>query len=148
MITSMSTTKRKMTVEDWGAIRFFKPNENFGNPMEMDYDLIYGIDLLRQYIKKPIIIHCGYEKRSGSSYHNTGEAIDCHCKDINLIDFFIGASRFACFRGIGIYPNWNNPGLHLDTRRDGDFRALWTSFAAGKYLSLNNETLKQIINKK
>jgi len=93
----------------------------------MSYYTVSLLDDLREYVGEPIKIHCGYEQRENNSHHTFGTAIDCSCPNISLFDFFLAASRFVGWGGIGVYPKWNNPGLHLDTRSyDKKTRAYWS----------------------
>lgn len=124
----------------WGTIKYFKSSENFGRPDKMNYLLLVLLDNLRGFIGRPITIHCGYEDRGNSSYHCRGMAVDCHA-DMDLIDFYISASRFD-FGGIGIYPWWRSPGLHLDVRT-APMRALWGSIGPGEYVALDHEFLQR-----
>lgn len=131
---------------DWKKVKYFSKEENWGDWTKMNTELILGLDCLRDFIGKPINIHCGYEERTGLSYHNYGKAIDCSCKDMNVVDFFLAASRFTVFTGIGIYPYWNKPGFHLDVRPLNKFRSLWASTTKGKYQPITSELLKTILN--
>ena len=136
-----------MRKNDWEMITHFNKNENWGDAHKMSLTLVYTLDRLRQYIGKPIVIHCGYELRDFGGQHPLGNAVDCHCIGMDLIEFFIAASRFTEFKGIGIYPNWENPGLHLDVRAELK-RAQWGCEATKKYVPLNKEFLMKLINKK
>ena len=135
-----------MTPEQWETIRYFKSGENFGDPAKMSYLLLLTLDNLREFIGLPIVIHCGYEAggHSENSYHYKGMAVDCHAKDLPLADFYFAATRFG-FHGIGVYPWWNNPGLHLDIRPSHPFtgRAFWGSTAAGEYCALDSKFLEK-----
>ena len=124
-----------MTPEQWKTILFFNPEKDkFGDPGKMDYRLLKALDRLRAYADKPIMIHCGYESRP-MGYHPRGMAVDCHIVGLSLFDQFILALRFKDFTGIGVYPFWNNPGLHLDIR-EVPIRAVWGSTGRGEYTAL------------
>lgn len=111
----------KMQREDWWGVKGFTADEAWGDPYKMDKILVYRLSALRKFIRDRlnkearIIVHCGYEERERGGYHPRGMAVDCHCTNISLVDFYLAAERFQ-FGGIGVYPNWNNPGLHLDVR--------------------------------
>ena len=138
-----------MTSELWDNIRYFKPTDNFGDPFKMNVSLIFALDRLREYVNKPIIIHCGYEERDKKSWHTEGLAVDLHIKGLGLIDQFLAASRFDMFNGIGIYKCWRNPGLHLDNRphkSKRDFDARWICLEQGKYLAFNSRNFKKLYN--
>ena len=136
-----------MRKNDWEMIKHFTKDENWGNSEKMSLTLVYTLDRLREYIGKPIVIHCGYELRDTGGQHPLGNAVDCHCEGIHLVDFFLAASRFTEFMGIGIYLNWENPGLHLDVRAEHK-RAQWGCFTSKKYVPLNKEFLMKLIKKK
>lgn len=133
-----------MEEADWGIVKHFNKGECWGDSGRMDVGLVLGLDALREFIGHPINIHCGYEERKYFSYHNEGKAVDCSCPGINIVDFFLAASRFKVFTGIGIYPYWNKPGLHLDCRNLDKFRAIWASTVKGKYQHLTSELLRII----
>jgi len=135
-----------MENEKWSEIKYFTKEENWGNAEKIDTELIFALDALREFVGHPIRIHCGYEERGGTSLHNFGKAVDCSCAAINVVDFFLAASRFSFFSGIGIYPFWNSPGLHLDVRKDNKFRSLWASTVKNKYQNLTSELLKSVLN--
>lgn len=126
-----------MTPEQWATIKHFKPSEKWGDPAKMDAALIYELERLRTYLAKPIIIHCGFEKRE-NGYHPLGMAVDCHVPGLHPMELCIAASRFA-FGGIGVYLWWENPGLHLDKRiiHPGMSRAYWGSITQGDYVAMD-----------
>lgn len=107
-----------MTPEDWENIRFFSPEEAWGDPYKMDHNLIIRLDQLRELAGKPIIIHCGYatEGHSLNSFHYKGMAADLHIEGYSLLDQYLLAEQAGPFGGIGVYPDWSRPGLHLDVR--------------------------------
>lgn len=117
-------------------LKHFKRDEAWGDPDRMDQYLLYTLEDLRGYINKPIHIHCGFEVRQGG-WHPKGLAVDLHIGEMSLWSQFLSALRFP-FRGIGVYPIWNSPGLHLDMRplSSGQPRALWACVESGKYVSI------------
>lgn len=133
-----------MNQDQWETIHFFRPEENFGDPTRMSYQLLITLDNFRGYIDVPIIIHCGYETdgHSENSYHYKGMAVDCHAKGIDLYDFYFAATRFQ-FNGIGIYPWWNSPGLHLDVRPTKYLgaKSFWGSTGPNTYVGLDSKFL-------
>jgi uncharacterized protein YcbK (DUF882 family) len=127
----------------WQKLAYFSSDENWGDPAKMVPELVFILDRLRGYLGVPIIVHCGYEPRDGKGYHPRGMAVDCHAVGLNVIQFFIGAMRFG-FNGLGVYPWWNNPGLHLDVRplpADGP-RAIWGSLAKKMYVPFDLDFLQ------
>ena len=136
-----------MQEEQWKEIKYFTQSEKWGDPTAMDYNLVRLLDSLRAFIGKKIIIHCGYEDRGNDSYHCRGMAIDCHAVDIHLIDFYIAACRFG-FGGIGIYPKWNSPGLHIDSRPVDEYghKSFWASIEYGKYIPITSTLIESILD--
>ena len=136
-----------MTTQLWEAIRHFRPDsklDKWGDPFKMSSRLIFALDNLREYIGKPIYVHCAWETRN-SGWHPFGNAVDIHIEGLHVVDQFLAASRFDSFNGIGVYSWWRNKGLHLDnrpysTRLQGDSR--WGSPKAGVYVPLNRKFLK------
>lgn len=134
-----------MTHDDWEKIKYFTPDEKWGDPKMMDQDLIFGLDRLREFIRLPIHIHCGYEKRVDGGWHPTGRAVDIHIEGLHPMEQFLAASRFSVFNGIGVYLWWTSPGLHLDTRPFTGiaYRAVWGSTAKKVYCPLNTDFLRK-----
>lgn len=130
-----------MTDAEWKSIKYFLPTENWGDPYKMDYQLIAGLDKLRQYVQKRIVIHCGFEVRTTGGFHPLGRAVDLHIMDMHPMEQFLAASRFQCFKGIGVYLWWNSPGIHLDNRllKAFETRALWGSIAPKKYCKIDRQ---------
>ena len=48
-----------MTQSEWKKIKHFSPNENWGDPLLMQFSLVHLLDLARQYLAKPIIVVSG-----------------------------------------------------------------------------------------
>lgn len=132
---------------NWSKVKHFTEKENWGSPSLMDYDLIYGLDALREYVGLPVIIHCGYATKGHSkkSWHYTGHAVDCHIENMSILDQYLAAERFG-FGGIGVYPYWVKPGLHLDTRHLAPYEkgARWVGVMKDRkqiYLALDEGTI-------
>jgi len=133
-----------MTLRQWNRLRYFSIFENWGDPFRMHSKLLFALDRLRAFIGYPCIIHCGTQgQHSPNSYHYKGMAVDCHFENVSLIDQWLAAERFPEFLGIGLYPQWNNPGLHLDIRNT-KMRARWIRLDS-IYRPLDENTLKQIL---
>lgn len=128
---------------DWATIRHFRAHE-WGDWPRVDPRLIYALDDLRDLLGKPIVIHEAYANggHAEHSEHYRGMAADCHAEGVELVDFFLCASRFAIFRGIGLYPYWRQRGLHLDIR-EAPHRAYWWRDADGRYKSLTSRVLAE-----
>jgi uncharacterized protein YcbK (DUF882 family) len=130
----------KMTERDWQRVRHFSSNEKWGDPLEMDRELIFLLDALRDLCHSRFIIHCGYERagHTEKSQHYLGRAVDFHIEQtsfrdaVDLIVELVGPPPRGLGVGnrigLGIYPHWANPGFHLDTR--GTF-ARWGAVTRG-----------------
>lgn len=130
---------------NWDIVEYFKPSE-FSHPEKMNRFLVYRLDEFRKQIGHPIIIHSDY-REGDKGYHGSGDAVDVHIKGIPLIYAYILAERSGYFNGIGIYPNWNNQGLHLDIRSGKPAR--WGSWDKSnhKYVPLDCEFFKKLYEK-
>ena len=88
-----------------------------------------------------MIIHCGTQGlHCKHSYHYKGLAVDFHFQPPGNVPFHSQAKHLVMFLqdmqlcdsvGLGLYPQWNNPGLHFDVR---GFRARWSQ-VNGQYVS-------------
>ena len=68
-------------------------------------------------------------RRGGTGQHPKGRAIDVvfylrSPGDVDVISQFLFALRFQ-FTGVGFYPYWKAPGIHVDTRQNVKYRAMW-----------------------
>lgn len=127
-----------MTPQQWARIRHFSPTEKWGDPARMNFELLQALVRLRQYVKRRIIVHCGYDDRP-TGYHPKGRAVDLHIEGLHPMEQFLAAQRFKDFSGIGVYLWWNSPGLHLDNRplRFGEPRAIWGSTGPRQYVEFD-----------
>lgn len=105
---------------DWDAIKYFKKSE-FSNPDKLSNELILRLDKLRELLNVPCHIHSDY-REGDSGFHGKGLAVDVHFQGIGtpgskmrLFEIAIVARQMG-FKGVGMYPYWNDPGLHLDLR--------------------------------
>ncbi|MBC7320690.1 DUF882 domain-containing protein [bacterium] len=113
-------------------INDFKLTENFNlrefsckccGAVKIDSELVQRLQILRDRIKRPIIITSGYRcpkhnKEVGgndNSYHTKGLAVDIVVKDYGL-DELETLARAVGFRGIGVYRIKNF--IHLDLGPD------------------------------
>ena len=138
----------KMTPHLWTTITHFDPEENWGNPDEMNVLVVRDLDRLREYVGLPIHVHCGFERRITGGYHYYGMAVDFDIEGLSLIDQYFAAARFDGFNGIGLYPYWKTPGLHVDCRgRHQQFfvDARWISTSKGVYIPLDEKGLRRIM---
>lgn len=133
-----------MTYEEWDNITNFSPKE-FG-ATGMSKLLIYTLQDMRDYTGRKIIIHSGFREGS-TGYHPLKMAVDLHIEGLHVIDQYLIVERFDAFNGVGVYPNWNQPGIHVDVRRKNKLNmdSRWGCLEAGKYLKLDYEFFKKII---
>ena len=128
----------------WDHLNHFNEGEKWGKPDHMDHDFLMELESYRRYVGRKIHIHCGWEKRKKFSYHDTipCPAADLHVEGLHPVEMFLTASRFK-FTGVGVYPWWHNPGIHLDMRplKIGQNRAMWGSTAAWVYVRLDRDFL-------
>lgn len=126
----------------------FRPEEFGAEYHKMDPLLLVALDRLRDTIKAPIVIHPDPTAGAGhapNSQHPAGHAVDCHAVGLSLLDFWLWAERFPTFAGVGVYPFWTHPGLHLDTRAGTPFRARWWRDQAGVYRALDEAGLRELL---
>lgn len=106
--------------------KYFKRSEFDapGDPnsgLRMNPWLVKYLDELREMTGHPIIIHenggFSFTGHIDGSYHYQGMAADFHF--LWGLPFSEQARRIfnlGKFGGIGIYPEWNHPGFHVDIR--------------------------------
>lgn len=139
-----------MIEADWLNCKLLKPTMNWGDATKMNKWLVLETDVFLQKLGRSFIVSCGTNKvHLAHSQHASGDAVDICFPGMSkrdLFDAFLCASRFK-FMGIGVYPDWNDPGLHLDWRK-APYRALWLGFGTIKqdYLALDlNNILTHVV---
>jgi uncharacterized protein YcbK (DUF882 family) len=142
-----------MIEDDWKNIQHFTKDENWGDWKKMNVAVVWMLDRMRDFIERPIVLHCGYEDggHTENSQHYLGNAVDCHIVGLSLIDQYLLAERFN-WNGIGVYPDFNNPGLHLDCRTllANDISKRWACYkinGVNDYVQLDKHVFKYIIDK-
>lgn len=128
-------------------MRYFRPDEFGPGWGRLDLELLQALDELRELVDAPIVIHADgivSPRTQLDSQHPLGRAVDCHAVGLPLLDFWLAAERLPAFRGIGLYPYWTHPGLHLDTRRDRR-RARWWRDREGRYRALDASALRALM---
>ena len=122
-----------MTSKDWSGIRFFSPQENWGNPGLMVLEFVQTLEEFRQYLGLSLVISCGTQgNHTADSWHYKGRAADIIIPDMagkTLLDVGLQASRFG-FTGIGLYRDWSYNGkrvggLHLERAPGIPIRKYW-----------------------
>lgn len=138
-----------MRKEDFNALPNFTYNEVYNHyiskgfsPAAADKEirltkkgLFVKLQRFRTAIGRPIYFNCLNEgKHSKSSQHYEKNAADIRIGGKGAIRWNTMCEiAIDCgFKGIGYYPFWNKPGLHLDDRKTG-FQ-MWVRDKAGKYI--------------
>lgn len=130
---------------DWQKVKFFKPTEAWGNPDKLNPALVYALDALRAMTGRKITINNAY-RAGDDKEHGKGNAADIVIEGLSVIDQLIAAERTRLFTGIGIYPYWNKPGLHVDVRdlKPGEHGARWARNEKGVYVALDWAFIKTL----
>ena len=140
--------RQTLISSNFKGVRHFSPDE-FRYPELMDSQTIHLLDRMRDIegARRNIIItiNCDYVPPSSgghapNSMHYRGKAVDCVIRDgrsrrpLPVVEQFLIAIRYQ-WTGIGFYPFWDDPGLHLDTRPGTRFspRSMWWRDADGHY---------------
>lgn len=109
----------------WDILKHFKVSEPWGKPEAMNGILLLVMDAVAEKSGVPVVIHCGHETTGhvSKSYHASGRACDFHLatempflKQVELMEKILQDLHVFSDVGLGIYPDWNHPGFHLDTR--------------------------------
>lgn len=134
---------RCMAEESWSAIEFFTPEENWGDWKQVNERLIFALDKARAVLGKSIVLNCAFENtgHNPQGYHPRGMAADIHVPGMHVVDQYLFFSKFPDFGGIGIYPFWIRPGLHVDIGQPG---RRWARNKSGVYVALDWAFLKTI----
>ena len=124
----------------WEFLRYFSRHEAWGNPELIDPYLLLTLDVIRHCLGWPFIVHCGVQgKHVDNSYHYFGQAVDGHfITETSLLmqsietEAIITKIGLDHRLGLGLYPLWNFPGFHLDTRGK---KARWGKITESEYCS-------------
>jgi uncharacterized protein YcbK (DUF882 family) len=117
----------------WSKLRYFVKAEFKDNPDKVDKAIVLLMDDIRHYAAMQYpdrdvrcYIHVAWEQsgHAPKSYHYTGQAVDFHFTGLSVQEQFGILSACREIGGLGFYPNWNNPGWHLDLRPN-TFRLTW-----------------------
>lgn len=128
-----------MSLQCFSKIKHFSPSE-FKYPHLMDETTLIQLDSMRDTLNGMIITINSDYRPGDKGWHGCGKAVDCviRYRDTRqpvpiAIQFGIAVKFF--WTGIGIYPFWNAPGLHLDTRplHRFDRRPIWWRDKDGDY---------------
>lgn len=133
---------------EWDIVSdYFSPRE-FNHPERIDGSTLLTLYEMRKEEgnRKNIIItinedyaETGHSNRSFHGRDGICRAFDIVIRDkengqaLPIMDQFLIALRYE-WRGIGYYPYWNTPGLHVDTGYRGSYRkAIWWRDKEGNY---------------
>jgi hypothetical protein len=123
-----------MNSKQWSLVKaFFSPKEKWGNPNKVQWYHVHHLYLLRLQLRSmgcdwPMSIHCSYEEfgHASRSFHSKGGvsiATDFHFvtdepigKQYGVVIKALLALNLSGFVGLGVYPKWNSPGFHMDSR--------------------------------
>ena len=133
----------QMIKSDWVEIKDFCPEE-FGAE-DMSTRLIYTMQDMRNYVGRRINVHSGY-RPGRTGYHPLKMAADIDIVGLDVIDQYLIAEKFDALNGIGVYPFWNNQGIHVDVRPRSKLMidSRWGCFEAGKYVKLDSKFFRRI----
>jgi hypothetical protein len=118
-----------MDIWDIIGSRFSKA-EPWGDPDKVCGALLLVLFQVRELTGHAVVIHNAWATsgHADNSYHYKGLAADFHLDNLPFRDAVplllaaLGQLQLENFVGLGIYPDWCNPGFHLDLR---GFRARW-----------------------
>lgn len=108
------------------------------NLEDMNPAFVDALDDFGKWVGSPIFINAGASKSGHSPrskhYDRPASVADFYIPGVRLSDAldYLSEYMFAkiSFGGIGAYPYWNNPGMHLDFRED---TVHWYRDSQGKY---------------
>lgn len=139
----------KMRKEDWARVKFFTAKE-FPAPEMMEQEVVFLLDAMRATAGKPFVVHASYATsgHGPNSEHGRGTAIDGHFAGLGVIEQYLLAEHFNP-AGLGFYPYWNSPGIHVDTRRLAAYEkgSRWWLDERGVYLPITVGCFKRFILK-
>ena len=126
----------------WSQLKHFNPGENWGNYEKMDLRLLWNLDQVRKELARKISVHCGFEiaGHAPNSFHKLGMAVDFHVENTKPEELYDLYCYFLTVwhGGVGVYPFWNNIGIHLDIGPD----RTWVRGKEGEYYSESDKILE------
>ena len=119
---------------DWQKLKYFSRHE-FDSPDApgsgdlMDYEFIKKLELIRLFIKEPVIINSGYRSAERNamvggvkdSAHRTGNAADIRCTTSQYRCKLINTALIVGIKRIGIGNNY----VHLDNDKTKVQNVIW-----------------------
>jgi len=135
----------------WSDIRNFESREWRKDWHKVDLRLVRLVDEWTSFAKTKFATSCiinvawDDDGHQSGSWHFTGMAVDCFLVGVPLIHQWQLAERFP-FTGIGLYPFWKNPGLHLDIRpQSGSRSARWWRDEENMYIDFDDKLMKILL---
>jgi len=137
---------------DWSKVPNFTQDE-FDYPNEIVADVLYMLQTMRTNENRRsvqrgghgIIITINSDYRLGDpGQHGKGRALDVVIRDARTreplpITMQFWMAQFYLWTGIGMYPYWKEPGLHLDLKPVSPIysrRRTWCRQEDGKYIAV------------
>lgn len=134
----------------WLSVEHFTTREAWNKPFDIHPILVMILEKFRGSLPKGywIKIHCGYKQKANqtNNYHYIGRAVDFHVVGCSFLEAESHLIKFLRtqklinsgeedqlinYVGLGNYPEWLDPGFHLDIRGT---RASWSKID-GKYVA-------------
>lgn len=138
-----------MTPAQWKQIKYFSPDENFGDPSKMDYSFMLKLDYWRSHLEdnERVYVLEGFATQGHAkhSYHGKGMAVDCRIIKGDLIRHLFAVIH-APFGGCGLY-TWGagGPFMHFDDRPQLYKKTIWVSFKKGEYVPFDENSLNRVL---
>jgi len=141
----------RMVKQDWGHLTHFSMEEKdqqgrfaFPRPYVMDVGLMFHLEAMRKAVGQPFIIHESTGGIHDSDLHGLGMAVDGHFIGLSAIEQYLYAEQWN-WPGLGFYPHWNDPGIHIDTRALGpdEKGARWWKDTHGGYQAITPGVILQ-----
>ena len=120
-----------MLIKDFDNFHpYFTANESWGDISKIQWWHILQLYEIRNTMVKlglkwPMKIHCCYDPsgHESNSLHYKGLATDFHFiteatlqEQYRLLCGALSIAKLDAFCGLGVYPEWNSPGFHFDSR--------------------------------
>jgi hypothetical protein len=143
---------------DWGLVKHFGKAEWRKNPDRVFPALVYLLDEMRDAHALPglsYVLHVAWDHdghlEASAHYGDVAYGVDFHMElggtGLPLLDQWLWAERFP-WTGLGLYPWWKHPGLHVDLKAGAAHPALgrrWWQDAGGVYQPVNRTLVRLIV---
>ena len=135
---------------EFPELRYFQASEFRDWAHLMSHELLYVLDEFRHLWGAPVTISpaqgvLGRRDNSKSfhnvNYHGSVLAADIFPRNLERSNFrdAVTLAEEAGAKGIGLYPDWSRPGMHLDVgKRGGDGMGYWAGVGRPqKYVAIS-----------